>query len=829
VENPVLLETGESRSPAGRAAARKAAAKGKNAGGTAGADSIPKRVPGDFGRAVSLLPAPAGPDRIALTNQRQELLVVDLPSGRVRLIERSPFARIAGIAWSPDGRWLAYGFPSSPRTCAIHLCDVQTGEVTQITRPDFYDVQPAFDPEGKYLYFISFRIFDPIYDNLYFDLGFPKGTKPFLVTLRKDIVSPFLTASRAPRAPGASGGEVKPNGASREAEKKDEPSRPVRVEIDLEGIDQRVVAFPVAEGVYGRIAGAKNRALFSSFPVEGSLEMTWASMGEPPAKGSLLVYNFEEDRTDTVSDKITDFTLSMDSKALGIRSGNRVRVVGATYKPEGKAVKDEAGRESGWCDLDRLRVSVIPGDEWRQMFREAWRLQRDQFWVPDMSGIDWKGVHDRYLTLVDRVASRAEFSDLLWEMQGELGTSHCYELGGDYRPEPTWFQGFLGADLALDPKTGVWRVARIPRGDSWDEKRSSPLLAPGINVRPGDQILEVAGLPVGRAASPYERLVHYAGREVVLKVRSGGRGSQGSTARVLAVKALKEETSLRYRDWVEANREWVHQHSKGRVGYVHVPNMGPLGYSEFHRYYLSEVYNDGLIVDVRFNGGGHVSQLLLEKLIRRRVGYDANRWGMPEPYPADSPAGPMVALTNEYAGSDGDIFSHTFKLFKLGPLIGKRTWGGVVGIWPRHSLVDGTVTTQPEFAFWFVDVGWGVENYGTEPDIEVEFRPQDYAAGRDPQLERGLAEAEKLMRRHKPLALDMKSRPRLGPSRGAVPAPAPATKPAGRPANKPAIQPVRKPARKPARGAVAARPLAKRASPRRGQRGGRKRQSGRKG
>ena len=402
------------------------------------------------------------------------------------------------------------------------------------------------------------------------------------------------------------------------------------------------------------------------------------------------------------------------------------------------------------------------------MFREAWRLQRDQFWTPDMSGVDWEGIHDRYSPLVDRVASRTEFSDLMWEMQGELGTSHCYELGGDYRPEPAWHQGFLGVDLDLDGGTGTWRVTRILRGDSWDPKRCSPLAAPGLNIEEGDEILEVGGVAVGKDLSPYERLVHCAGQEVQLTIRSRSRATRGrggkkaAPSRILTVKTLSAEYALRYRAWVESNRERVHRETAGRVGYIHIPDMGSLGFSEFHRYYGSEVYREGLIVDVRWNGGGNVSQLLLEKLRRQRIGSDVNRWGTPEPYPTDTPMGPMVALTNEYAGSDGDIFSHSFKLYGLGPLIGKRTWGGVVGIWPRHFLVDGTVTTQPEFAFWFRDVGWGVENYGTDPDIEVENRPQDYARGVDPQLVRGIAEVQRIIRKLRPSLPSFTNRPRLG-------------------------------------------------------------------
>jgi tricorn protease len=247
-------------------------------------------------------------------------------------------------------------------------------------------------------------------------------------------------------------------------------------------------------------------------------------------------------------------------------------------------------------------------------------------------------------------------------------------------------------------------------------------------------------------------LLNRAGQEVALTLKGG---------RVITVRTLRDETPARYRDWVERNLHWIHKQSKGRVGYVHIPDMGPPGYAEFHRAYLTEVDREALVIDVRNNGGGHVSQLILEKLARRRVGFDVNRWGEPMPYPGDSPAGPLVALTNESAGSDGDIFSHCFKLFKLGPLVGRRTWGGVIGIWPRHHLVDGSMTTQPEFSFWFRDVGFGVENYGTDPDVEVDLLPQDVARGRDPQLEKALEIVLGLLKKHRPLRPDLKNRPNL--------------------------------------------------------------------
>jgi tricorn protease len=231
--------------------------------------------------------------------------------------------------------------------------------------------------------------------------------------------------------------------------------------------------------------------------------------------------------------------------------------------------------------------------------------------------------------------------------------------------------------------------------------------------------------------------------------------------RSVTVKTLSSEGPARYREWVEATRRRIHEATGGRVGYIHVPDMGPKGYAEFHRGYLAEVELEGLIVDVRNNGGGHVSPLLLEKLARRHLGYDVQRWGQPSPYPPESVLGPLVALTNESSGSDGDLFSHAFKLMGLGPLIGTRTWGGVIGIEPRTPLADGSITTQPEYSFWFKDVGWGVENYGTKPDIEVEIAPQDYVAGRDPQLERAIAEIQRLLAEHPPALPDFGDRPRL--------------------------------------------------------------------
>jgi len=435
-----------------------------------------------------------------------------------------------------------------------------------------------------------------------------------------------------------------------------------------------------------------------------------------------------------VATDVSEIALASDHHTLLYRSHDKVRAIDALAElpddhdePKPPA---EPGRKSGWIDLDRISVEIEPRDEWRQMYHEAWRLQTEHYWLEDMADIDWDRVRDRYEAVLPRVRSRAELSDLIWEMHGELGTSHAYEYGGDLREPPQYRRGFLGADYVYDDAVGGWRITQILRGDSWNPQSDSPLAEPGLNVRAGDVLAAIGGKKLDREFGPNQALVNAAGREVSIVIRSG------SQERRITVKALASEQSLRYRAWVEAQRRYVHKATGDKIGYLHIPDMGPWGFSEFHRGYLSEFDRSGLIVDVRYNRGGHVSPLLLEKLARKRVGYDVARYSQkPFPYPPESVAGPLVALTNQFAGSDGDIFSHCFKLYKLGPLVGKRTWGGVVGINPYHRLVDGTITTQPEFSFWFKDVGWRVENYGTDPDYDVDIAPHHYREGKDPQLD----------------------------------------------------------------------------------------------
>lgn len=694
----------------------------------------------DIGRITNMEVSPAS-DKICISNHRNELLCIDLAEKTLTICDSSPYGGVTSFQWSSDGQWIAYSLAITPYQSAIKLWNADTGMSHQITNPVIRDYAPSFDPDGKYLYFLGARILHPVPDQLHFDLGFPKGMKPYLITLSSSLRSPFI-------APSEENGKSDKKADSAAEEEVIKP-----VSVDLDGIIQRVVPFPLPEGIYTEIIGIKGKALIlsQSLGAEDEEEDSQENAG----KGTLSVYDFQTLKSEEIAKGVASFHVSRDKKKMAFYTGKELHVYKSGEKPDDKSGQ-KPGRASGVVDLSRASVEVSPDKEWFQMLHEAWQLQKEFFWTEDMSGVDWNLVWERYHPLVSRVGSRGELSDLIWEMQGELGTSHAYEFGGDYRKEPSYSSGFLGADIVWNPEKNGHEVKRIVQGTPGEVEACSPLTAPGVNIVEGDLIVRINGKALSSQFSPSQSLVNLAKKEVTLSVKS-----VNGEKREVIVRTLASEFPVRYREWVERNREYVHQKTERRIGYVHIPDMGNGGYAEFHRLYLSEVVYDGLVVDVRFNRGGYVSQLIIEKLSRKRVGYDKPRWGAPEPYPAYSVAGPMVALTNQWAGSDGDIFSHVFKLKKLGALLGKRTWGGVIGISPRNSLADGAVTSQPEYSFWFQDVGWQVENYGTDPDEEIDITPQDYRNSFDPQIERAISLILDKLKEEPPIYPDFSGRPIL--------------------------------------------------------------------
>lgn len=698
----------------------------------------------DIGRVLSVLTNPKN-DSAIIFNHRSDILFVDLKKWTVTKIDHSNFTRPTGGDWSPDGKWFTYAVSTDRPKMALKLFKAQTKKVTQISTPVLIDESPVFDPEGKFIYFLSHRHFDPVHDALHFELSFLYATKLYAIPLSKDTTSPFLKAPEALF-------EENKKSTKKKDEKKDDADKEVTVKIDLPDIENRLFEFPIEAGEYTSLCAVKGKIYYVSYPTQGNFE---AAEHAGESLSTLECFDFDTLKTESIASGVDEIDTNISRSHVITRQGKKLRVFKSGTKPEEDG---DTPKKTGWIDLSRIKMRVTPCAEWSQMYKEAWRLQRDHYWVEDMADINWQTVFDRYEPLVERASTRDEFTDIVWEMQGELGTSHAYSMGGDMKATPRWTVGSLGADFTWNKKLKAYVIANISTGDPWNLEASSPLAHPGINLNNGDLLLAINQETLSETVTPYEALFHKAHDVIELDVASQ---KSPKKTRTILVKTLRNQYLTRYRDWVEKNRAYVTKKTNGKVGYIHIPDMSSWGYAEFHRSFLQEIDKEGLIVDVRFNGGGNVSQLLLEKLARRRLGYDITRWNGMAPYPDQAPMGPMVAITNEYAGSDGDMFSHNFKLMNLGPLIGKRTWGGVIGIWPRHGLVDGGMTTQPEFSFWFKDIGWNIENYGVDPDIEVEFTPQDYTKGNDPQLECGLKELDKLIKAHDEKIPSLTTKPSL--------------------------------------------------------------------
>jgi len=674
----------------------------------------------------------AGPkgDLVAVADEDMRLHIYDVRKDKAVVIDRGSVHAIGTLAWSPDGRYLAYSKPSRISGewavhSAIWVHDNKTGKNHDITGPDFFDHSPVFDPEGRFLAFLSHRYLNPVADDLELNYAFPVSTKPYLIPLRAGEYSPLFPMPIEDPPPPEKGKDKK--------RRKTDAVKPPSVEIDFDGISRRIEELPVSEGQLLQLFAVKGKLLYLSLPKTGVRGKDWLAESKPQA--SMECWDFVNRKQETLWSGISDFDVSADGETAFIRQEHRLRALKAGTKPPGPEVGETPGPESGWLDLGRIRLEVDPAKEWEQIYLQAWRDQRDFFWDKELSGVDWKKVRDRYRPLLKKIGTRGELSDLIWDMQGELGTSHAYELGGDYPSGPYYPIGLLGADLELDQRSGRYRIARICEGDPWMKGHGSPLLAAGVNAKPGEFLLAVDGVEVKAPDHPNRNLANRADVPVSLKL-GPNPGAKGS--REITLRPLGDETRARYRDWVVANRAYVSKLSEGRLGYLHIPDMGANGVIEFHRGLHTESGRQGLIVDVRFNGGGHASAIMIGKLARRPLGYSMRRSGPAAAYPDHAVGGPMVALCDELAGSDGDIFSQAFKMMRLGTLVGKRTWGGVIGINGMRRFVDQGLATQPEFAFWFKGIGWGVENHGVDPDIEVEWDPASWVAGKDPQLDRAL-------------------------------------------------------------------------------------------
>ncbi|MEV6176081.1 S41 family peptidase [Streptomyces sp. NPDC052016] len=670
---------------------------------------------GRLGRVLELAMAPDG-SRAAVAAHDGRLLLVERETGEVREVDRSDDGEVSDLVFSPDSGWLAWSHPGPRPLSQLRLAHTTDLSVTEATPLRFRDYSPAFTLDGKHLAFLSTRAFDPVYDQHAFDLSFVAGARPHLITLAATTPSPF-----GPQRHG------RPFEAPDKDETPDSEGTPA-TRIDLEGLADRIIPFPVEAGRCSTLRAAKDGVLWLRHPVRGVLGASRATPDDPDPHTELERYDLAQHRLEHLASDVDDFDVSGDGKRLLLWSDGKLRVVPSDRRASG----DEDSDTNVTVDLGRIRQTVDPAAEWRQMYDETGRIMRDNFWRPDLGGVDWDGVLDRYRPVLDRVATHDDLVDLLWEVHGELGTSHAYVV--PHGSHGGGRQGLLGADVSRH-EDGSWRIDRILPTETSDPDARSPLAAPGVAVRAGDAIVAVAGHPVDPVTGPGPLLVGTAGKAVELTISPSG----GGEPRHAVVVPIDDEEPLRYHAWVADRRAYVHEKSGGRLGYLHVPDMVGSGWAQLHRDLRVEVAREGLVVDVRENRGGHTSQLVVEKLARRIVGWDVPRGMRPYSYPEDAPRGPVVAVADEFSGSDGDIVNAAVKALGIGPVVGTRTWGGTIGIDSRYRLVDGTLVTQPKYAIWLEGYGWGVENHGVDPDVEVVIRPQDHAAGRDVQLDEAVA------------------------------------------------------------------------------------------
>jgi tricorn protease len=703
---------------------------------------------GLLGRISGIAAAPDG-SAVAVASRDGRLRIVDVASGQARELAASGNGRVTGLAWSPDSSWLAWSEPAEQPTGMgdkplrrLRLASVPGGQVTDVTDGRFADTDPVFTLDGTYLAFLSRRSFDPVYDAHFFDLSFPYGARPYLLPLAAKTLSPFgpQLGGRPigePGRAGATGGSQDSTEADADAGGASSAPAVPRVAVDTDGMADRIVAIPVPESRYSWLCAVKDGLAWLREPVTGNLGVGGARPDDDEPGPVLERFDFARREVIELTSEVDWFEPSKDGTRLVVSNDGKLTVVPADRKADNDNPDDRVR-----VDASRARFTVDPAQMWRHGYGEAARIVRHDFWVADMAEVDWDAVQEEYRPLLDRITCQAEFADVLWELFGELGTSHAYVRGAAEHCDDA-AAGLLGADLE---RTGAsWHVARVVRGESSDPRARSPLAAPGAAVAPGDVLVAVDGRPVG-PGGPGALLAGTAGKpvEVTIESRAGGE------RRSVPVVPLGSDRRLRYLDWVRRKRAEVRQLSGGRAGYLHVPDMVSEGWADFHRDLRAEMLRDALIVDVRANSGGHTSQLIIEKLARRVIGWDVPRGMTPVSYPEDAPRGPLVALADECAGSDGDIVTGAFKILRLGPVVGARTWGGVIGYDDEDELVDGTRMTVPSLAFWFDDLGWGVENHGVDPDVEVIPSPDDWATGRDMQLEAAVRLALEALRDRPP-------------------------------------------------------------------------------
>src|SRR3954470_21527022 len=708
--------------------------------------------------------------KIAYTDKRLQLWYLDLDKLTPKLVDNDYFGGFGptqlGQTWSPDNKWLAYSKQLPSGQHAIFLYSLEQGKFFQVTDGMSDAVSPVFDRNGKYLYFTASTNVGLTTAGLDMSSQEHRITRSvYLAVLSKDEKSPLAPESDEEKPKEekkadqekekskdedkekgkdkkkadakASADDKKSDDKDKDKEKKDEP---VVVKVDIDGIGQRILSLPIpAKNYFGMQAG-KTGILFLA---EGP--MVVVEDDYPNVPQTLQKFDLGKRKVDKVVEDINDFAVSLDGEKILYRKGDSW----TTASPDDSTGGGGGGSGStpkpgfGPLKLDNWQVYVEPRSMWKQIYNETWRIERDFFYDPHYHGLDLEKIRKKYAPYLDGIASREELTYLFQECLGEMTVGHMFVAGGE-APQPKKFKGgLLGADYTLE--NNHYRVSKVYNGENWNPGNEAPLTQPGVNVKAGDYILAVNGRELHASDNIYSFFEETAGKQVVLKV---GANPDGKDSREVTVVPVESEENLRHLDWIEKNRRRIDEATGGKIAYVHVPNTAGAGYTSFNRYFFSQVGKEGAIIDERFNEGGQLADYIVDHLRRPLMSKVVTREGHDWSSPSEAIFGPKVMIINEMSGSGGDALPWYFRKSRIGPLIGKKTWGGLVGIGGYPELIDGGRVTAPRAAIYGLNGEWEVENHGIAPDIEVDLDPAAWRQGRDAQLEKAIEVVMQQLKEH---------------------------------------------------------------------------------
>jgi tricorn protease len=679
--------------------------------------------------------------KLLWSDRLQQLRYVDVTTKAVTLVDQDKYGEIQGYNWAPDSQWITWARPEENDMPRVYVYSLANKQRTAVTDSWYGSGEPVFSDDGKYLLLNSARDFKPTFGAEEFANVYRDMERVYLVTLAKETANPLAPKSdevgkaeeKRKKEKAKEAEEKKPEASPSATKPEEKPKKPAVVKVDTDGIQNRILGLEITAGNYRNIRMLDEGRIFylRRTAADDVGEEEEELFPENDKKSHLCVYDVD-DRKETVLGDANNYEITFGGKKMLLKIKKDYFIIDMP--------KDKLETKDHEHKIQGLDMQLDRHAEWRQIYFECWRQMRDFFYSPTMNGTDWKAMRAKYAALLPFVNHRNDLTDLLEELVGELHNSHTY-VGGGERPEtPRIKLGLLGAEFSRDPATRAYRIERILPGQNWNKDTRSPLTDVGVNMKPGDYILAINNTPVSSLPNLYDALVGTAGKQVILRVNSK---PTDAGARDVTVVPTDNEGPLYYLDWVQKNIDYVNKKTDGEVGYLHIPDMGRPGLDEFTKLYFPQIRKRALIVDVRGNGGGFVSSLVIERLRRALVMIGIARNGVPQTDPAQTFTGPMVTLIDEFSASDGDIFPYRFKTLGLGKLIGKRTWGGVIGIRESLPLVDGGQFFKPEFGVYSKDgKQWIIEGHGVDPDIRVDNDPGKEFKGEDQQLDRAIQEIQ---------------------------------------------------------------------------------------